>query len=116
MTWLAPHDGGPGRPAAIQDAAIQDAAIQEAAIQDAAIQFCLTIQVLFKVPLQANDRKGGQPAEDGKPGPGCAGSYDPVPTAEDARRPDPVPPCGWPLLRVAIEPSSRHRSEAHGEG
>ena len=36
MTWLAPHDGKPGRPAVFSDAAIQ---------------FCLTIKVLFKLPL-----------------------------------------------------------------
>jgi hypothetical protein len=35
MTWLAPHDGKPGRPAVFSDAAIQ---------------FCLTIKVLFKLP------------------------------------------------------------------
>ncbi len=35
MTWLAPPDGNPGRPAAFSDAAIQ---------------FCLTIKVLFKLP------------------------------------------------------------------
>jgi hypothetical protein len=37
MTWLAPHDGSPGRPAIFSDAAIQ---------------FCLTIKVLFKLPLR----------------------------------------------------------------
>ena len=37
MTWLAPPDGGPGRPAVFSDAAIQ---------------FCLTIKVLFKLPLR----------------------------------------------------------------
>jgi len=37
MTWLAPHDGSPGRPAVFSDAAIQ---------------FCLTIKVVFKLPLQ----------------------------------------------------------------
>ena len=37
MTWLAPHDGGPGRPAFFSDASIQ---------------FCLTIKVLFKLPLR----------------------------------------------------------------
>jgi len=35
MTWLAPHDGSPGRPAVFSDAAIR---------------FCLTIKVLFKLP------------------------------------------------------------------
>ena len=37
MTWLTPHDGSPGRPAVFSDAAIQ---------------FCLTIKVLFKLPLR----------------------------------------------------------------
>lgn len=37
MTWLAPPDGRPGRPAVFSDAAIQ---------------FCLTIKVLFKLPLR----------------------------------------------------------------
>ena len=37
MTWLAPHDGHPGRPAVFSDTAIQ---------------FCLTIKVLFKLPLR----------------------------------------------------------------
>jgi len=37
MTWLAPHDGSPGRPAVFSDAAIQ---------------FCLSIKVLFKLPLR----------------------------------------------------------------
>jgi Transposase DDE domain len=37
MTWLATHDGSPGRPAVFSDAAIQ---------------FCLTIKVLFKLPLR----------------------------------------------------------------
>ena len=37
MTWFAPHDGKPGRPAVFSDAAIQ---------------FCLTIKVLFKLPLR----------------------------------------------------------------
>jgi len=37
MAWLAPHDGSPGRPAVFSGAAIQ---------------FCLTIKVLFKLPLR----------------------------------------------------------------
>lgn len=37
MTWLAPHDGSSGRPALFSDAAIQ---------------LCLTIKVLFKLPLR----------------------------------------------------------------
>ena len=37
MAWLAPHDSSPGRPAVFSDAAIR---------------FCLTIKVLFKLPLR----------------------------------------------------------------
>jgi hypothetical protein len=37
MTWRAPRDGRPGRPAVFSDAAIQ---------------FCLSIKVLFKLPLR----------------------------------------------------------------
>ena len=37
MIWLAPHDGSPGRPSVFSDAAVQ---------------FCLTIKVLFKLPLR----------------------------------------------------------------
>lgn len=37
MTWHAPPDGSPGRPAVFSDVAIQ---------------FCLTIKVLFKLPLR----------------------------------------------------------------
>ena len=37
MTWLAPHDGSPGRPSVFSDTAIQ---------------FCLTIKILFKLPLR----------------------------------------------------------------
>lgn len=37
MSWLAPHDGSPGRPAVFSEAAIQ---------------FCLTIKVLFRLPLR----------------------------------------------------------------
>ena len=37
MTWLAPHDGSPSRPAVFSEESIQ---------------FCLTIKVLFKLPLR----------------------------------------------------------------
>ncbi|MCA0846137.1 IS5 family transposase, partial [Salipiger thiooxidans] len=37
MTWLAPHDGRAGRPPVFSDAAIQ---------------FCLSIKVLFRLPLR----------------------------------------------------------------
>lgn len=37
MTWLAPHDGSPGRPSVFSDTAFH---------------FCLTIKVPFKLPLR----------------------------------------------------------------
>lgn len=37
LTWFAPPDGSPGRPSVFSDVAIQ---------------FCLTIKVLFKLPLR----------------------------------------------------------------
>ena len=37
MAWLAPHEGRPGRPSVFSDAAIQ---------------FCLSVKVLFKLPLR----------------------------------------------------------------
>jgi len=37
ITWRAPRDGRPGRPAVFSDAAIQ---------------FCLSVKVLFKLPLR----------------------------------------------------------------
>ena len=37
MIWRAPHDGSPGHPAVFSDAAIR---------------FCLSIKVLFKLPLR----------------------------------------------------------------
>jgi hypothetical protein len=37
MTWHAPRDGRPGRPTVFSDAAIQ---------------FCLSIKILFKLPLR----------------------------------------------------------------
>ena len=37
MAWLAPHEGRPGRPSVFSDAAIQ---------------FCLSIKVLFELPLR----------------------------------------------------------------
>jgi hypothetical protein len=37
MTWLSPHDGSLGRPAVFSDAAIR---------------FCLSIKILFKLPLR----------------------------------------------------------------
>ncbi len=40
MSWLAPHDGSPGRPAIFSDAAIQ---------------FCRSINVLFKLPLRQTE-------------------------------------------------------------
>ena len=87
MTWLAPHDGSPGRPSVFADAAIQ---------------FCLTIKVLFKpvaivAPLvratMATRQTTGRVAgllKLANPGLGGAGRYDPVPPAEDTDGPDPL--------------------------
>ena len=74
MTWLAPHDGRPGRPAVFSDAAIQ---------------FCLTIKVLFKLPLR---QTAGMVASLLKMATllGSAGLHHSVPTAEGAGRPDPL--------------------------
>ena len=43
MTWLAPPDGRPGRPAVFSDASIR---------------FCLTIKVLFKLPSRQTTGMG----------------------------------------------------------
>lgn len=102
MTWLAPHDGSPGRPAVFSDSAIR---------------FCLTIKVLFKLPLRQTT--------------GMVASL--LKMADlDWAVPDYTTLCrrqqtlavripyrrvDGPLnLLVDIEPWSRHWSEAHGEG
>jgi hypothetical protein len=41
-------------------------------------------------------RDGGQPAEVGGSGLGCAGLHDAVAQAKDPDRADPLSPCGWP--------------------
>ena len=89
MIWLAPHGGGPGRPAVFSDAAIQ---------------FCLTIKVLFKLvaivaPLvratMATRQTTGMVASLLQ----MAGLNGPCPTirpsadGKDARRADPLSPC-----------------------
>ena len=54
MAWFAPHDGRPGRPAVFSNAALQ---------------FCLSIKVLFKLPLRQSEparRHRFEPA--GEPG------------------------------------------------
>ena len=61
-------------------------------------------------PVQAaaaNDRDGGQPAEDGRPGLDRTGLHDAVPEAEDTRRADPVS-----ARRRPLEPLDRqHRDQ-----
>lgn len=47
-------------------------------------------QIPDQAALVANARVNGQFAEDGEPGWGPAGLYDPLLTAEDPRRPDPA--------------------------
>ena len=75
MTWLASHDGKPGRPAVFSDAAIR---------------FCLTIKVLFTLPLRQTTGMVAsllRMANLDRAVPDCT---NPVPTAKDTRRPDPV--------------------------
>ena len=75
MTWLAPHDGRPGRPAVFPDTAIQ---------------FCLTIKVLFTLPIRQTTGMVAsllRMANLDRAVPDCT---NPVPTAKDTRRPDPV--------------------------
>ena len=45
MAWLAPHEGRPGRPPVFSDA-----------------QFCLSIEVLFKLPLRQSVGMVASPA------------------------------------------------------
>ena len=102
MTWLAPRDGSPGRPAVFSDAAIQ---------------FCLTIKVLFKLPLRQTT---GMVASLLK----MAGLDWAVPDYTTLCRRQktlavqiPYRRADGPLnLLVDTEPWRRHWSEAHGEG
>ena len=80
MTWLAPHDGRCGHPAVFSDAAIQ---------------FCLTIKVLFKLPLrQTTGMVAGLPRMADLDW-ARAGSYDPVSAAKEPGCPDPVSARRW---------------------
>ena len=78
MTWRAPRDGRPGRPAIFSDAAIQ---------------VCLSIEILFKLPLRHTAGMGtcllklaglDWPVPD----------FPPVPQAEDPGRSGPLSPRG----------------------
>ena len=102
MAWLAPHDGSPGRPAVFSDAAIQ---------------FCLSIKVLFELPLRQTAGLVSSLLQ-------LAGLDSPVPDYSTLCRRQktlkvqiPYRRSGGPLnLLVHTEPWSRHWSEAHGEG
>ena len=95
MIWLAPHDGRSCRPAVFLDAAIQ---------------VCLTIKVLFKLPLRQTTGMAASLLKLANQALGCAGLYDPVPMAEDARRPDPLPARRW-----SVELARRqHRDQVLG--
>ena len=102
MAWEAPRDGKPGRPAVFSDAAIQ---------------FCLSIKVLFKLPLRQTT---GMVASLLK----LAGLDWAVPDYTTLCRRQktlavqiPYRRADGPLnLLVDTEPWSRHWSEAHGEG
>ncbi len=91
MTWLAPHDGSPGRPAVFSDVAIQ--------LSDD--------QGPVQAALAANDRHGGEPVEDGGPRLDRAGLFDLVSAAENTGRPDPLPARRW-----SAEPAGgQHRDQ-----
>ena len=77
MTWLAPPDGSPGRPAVFSDAAIR---------------FCLTIKVLFKLPLRQTTGMVASLLKMAGPGLGRAGLHDAVPEADRGRTVAPVAP------------------------
>jgi len=102
MAWHAPHEGRPGRPPVFSNAAIQ---------------FCLSIKVLFKLPLR---QTAGMVASLLR----LAGLDWPVPDYSTLCRRQktlkvqiPYRRADGPLnLLVDIEPWSRHWSEAHGEG
>jgi len=102
MAWLAPPDGSPGRPAVFSDAAIR---------------FCLTIKVLFKLPLrQATGMVASllKMADLDWAVPDyttlCRRQIEAGPWRQwrraslpRGRRPDPLPPCGW-----AAQPAGGH--------
>ena len=96
MTWLAPPGGSPGRPAVFSDAAIQ---------------FCLTIEVLFKLPLRQTTGMVASLLKMADLGLGGSRLHHPVPTADRGRTVAPVAPRkpaeGWP---------SRSRMRAAGSG
>ena len=102
MTWFAPPGGSPGRPAVFSDAAIQ---------------FCLTIKVLFKLPLRQTTGMVAsllRMANLDRAVPDCT---NPVPTAKDTRRPDPVSARRWPAEPACRHRvGKRHRFERTGEG
>jgi len=92
MAWHAPHEGRPGRPPVLSDAAIR---------------FCLSIKVLFKLPLR---QTAGMVASLLRlagldwPVPDYSTS---VPPAKDPEGADPVSPCGRP-----VEPArGQHRDQ-----
>jgi hypothetical protein len=90
MAWHAPHEGRPGRPPVFSDAAIQ---------------FCLSIKVLFKLPLR---QTAGMVASllrlAGLDWPVPDFSHA-VPPAEDSQGADPLSPC-----QRAAEPAGGHRA------
>lgn len=92
MTRLAPPDGRPGRPAVFSDAAIQ---------------FCLTIKVLFKLPLRQTTGMVASLLKLADLDWAVARLHHPVPTAEDTGGPDPLPPGRW-----SAEPAcGQHRDQ-----
>ena len=81
MAWLAPRKGRPGRPPVFSDAAIQ---------------FCLSIKVLFKLPLRQTSGMVASLLRAGWVELVRPRLQHPVPQTEDVGCPDPVSPSRRP--------------------
>lgn len=100
MVWLAPHEGGLGRPPIFSDAAIP---------------FCLSIRVPFKLPLRQAAGMVASLAEAGGVERAHPRLQHPVPAARNAGRPVPVSPCRWTHSPCSwTAPASRSSVMANG--
>jgi hypothetical protein len=92
MTWPAPHDGSPGRPAVFSDVAIQ---------------FCLMIKVLFKLPLRQTTGMVASLSKMADLDWTVPDYFDLVSAAANTGRPDPLPARRW-----SAEPAGgQHRNQ-----
>jgi hypothetical protein len=96
MIWRAPRDGRPGRPAVFSDAAIQ---------------VCLSIKVMFKLPLRQTAGMVASLLRLAR-----ARLFHAVPQAEDPGRLGPLSPRRWPAEPAArpARPGPRGRADRHG--